>query len=226
MSATARVVCCRLGLQPDADALASLLMRVPALERERILRLHRWQDALASAVGWCLLRQLCSDVTAGRGVVRRDRRGRPCVYGVAPRADVSLSHSGRYVVAAVSALGQVGVDVEARRELTPGMEELCLTPRELAWLRACADPADGFLRLWTLKEAYLKATGDGLTGDPRRVEFQLGGAAVTLSEPTSSAGDWRFASWRLPDAWLSLCLQDGSLPPGIEHLALPLVAWP
>lgn len=217
-----RVVCCELDDQLDISDLPALLARVPTIERERIQGLSSRAHALASAVGWHLLVELCAAVTTSREVLQRDLRGRPCVRGAGRAVDVSLSHSDRYVVAAVSTLGQVGVDVELRRDVTPGVEERCFTPRELRWLRACPDPKDAFFRLWTLKEAYLKATGEGLATDPRRLELRLTDATATLEAPTNPGPPWRFGSWRLAGAWLSVCVQGGDVPADIEP-APPLV---
>lgn len=94
----------------------------------------------------------------------RAPQGGLCAGSGSGRIYVSLSHSGRWVSAAVST-APVGVDVEtaSRPRDYPGMSHLCCTPDE----RACLNRLDTndltreFLRLWTLKEAWAKREGRG-----------------------------------------------------------------
>lgn len=98
--------------------------------------------------------------------------GRPRVVSPAACAGwgVSLSRAGASVAVAVNPLGAVGIDVEsidalARRDL----DDVAFTPAERAGLSGLAgvDAARARTRLWTIKEAVLKLTGDGLNVDPR-----------------------------------------------------------
>jgi 4'-phosphopantetheinyl transferase len=78
----------------------------------------------------------------------------------------NLSHSGDLAVLAVTYGRPVGVDVEQVRPLTDALAiaRRFFTPEETAWLSA-ASPADlgtRFFRLWTRKEAVIKAVGRGL----------------------------------------------------------------
>lgn len=92
--------------------------------------------------------------------------GRPAVPG--DPVHFSLSHSGDLVMIALAEV-PVGADVEE----VPGPRTVAdvapaLHPAERAELDALAPgerPA-AFARCWTRKEAYLKATGAGLTEDP------------------------------------------------------------
>lgn len=93
-----------------------------------------------------------------------DANGKPRLKGDALR--FNLSHSGDLLLLALTKAGDIGVDVECCRPL----EALELSRRFF-----CAEEADwiesitgnrrlaAFFRLWTLKEAYLKATGKGLS---------------------------------------------------------------
>jgi 4'-phosphopantetheinyl transferase len=79
-----------------------------------------------------------------------------------PALSFNLSHSGDYVLIAVTTGADCGVDIEGKR---PGMNEEGIAqrffcPREVEWLRRTKE---GFLRLWTAKEAIIKAVGGGLS---------------------------------------------------------------
>lgn len=86
--------------------------------------------------------------------------------------------SSRGTLSAV-ALGatRIGIDVE-RVGRAADIPAHVLHPVEIAWLASLApeDRARGFARLWTLKEAYLKALGTGLARDTRTF-------AVALADP-------------------------------------------
>jgi 4'-phosphopantetheinyl transferase len=90
--------------------------------------------------------------------------GRPAVLGSG--LHFSLSHSGELVLLAFAA-APVGIDVEELRDQGAIAEvSKCLHPYEQAELSALT-PAGrifAFLRCWTRKEAYLKGTGEGLSG--------------------------------------------------------------
>lgn len=92
--------------------------------------------------------------------------GKPVADGV----HFNVSHSGDLILLAVSDERAVGVDVERRRAV-PKVEALVnrwLTADERADLDRIkgsgAEESDAFLRVWSLKEARLKALGVGIAG--------------------------------------------------------------
>jgi 4'-phosphopantetheinyl transferase len=90
-----------------------------------------------------------------------DERGKPeCAGGPA----VSISHSGDIVVCAVFDGGEVGIDIEfpGRPRNISGIAERYFSAGEAEWL--ANQPPDRFYMLWVLKEAWLKATGTGISG--------------------------------------------------------------
>ncbi|KAJ1618898.1 hypothetical protein T492DRAFT_916452 [Pavlovales sp. CCMP2436] len=63
-----------------------------------------------------------------------------------------------------------------------------------------------FRQLWSLKEAYIKARGDGLAFSPlSRAEFEIGVGTATGRVDGEELRDWSFALDRLPgDHWVSV----------------------
>jgi 4'-phosphopantetheinyl transferase len=105
----------------------------------------------------------------------------------------NLSHTRGAVGVAVMAQADapVGFDIEwIDRTVDLAIADRYFRPEEIAWiasLEASLRPL-GFLRLWTLKEALMKATGEGLTRDldsfrfdvfPPRLHFVDAGAVPT-----------------------------------------------
>lgn len=123
-----------------------------------------------------VLRTLLGTVTAtdpARVEFAYGERGKPSVSG-APH--FNASDSGDTVVVAMAS-EEVGVDVEGLRSL-PNPDRLArriCTPYELEQLDALTEKEAGaaLLRLWTYKEAALKAVGLGLPGGLRNVEIDF-----------------------------------------------------
>jgi 4'-phosphopantetheinyl transferase len=85
-------------------------------------------------------------------------------------AHFSFSHAPGLALAALSLSGPVGVDVEIVGALAAEAAGHMLTAEERAHLARVPRPERELARLWTVKEAVLKADGRGLTLDPRRVD--------------------------------------------------------
>ncbi|MGG5735679.1 MULTISPECIES: 4'-phosphopantetheinyl transferase Sfp [Bacillus cereus group] len=96
------------------------------------------------------------------------QHGRPQLPEGMPQ--LSVSHSGEWVVVAFTKSASVGVDVE---QMNPNvdvmkMAEGVLTDIEIAQIMKLPNEQkiEGFLTYWTRKEAVLKATGEGLLIPP------------------------------------------------------------
>ncbi|MFI9605506.1 4'-phosphopantetheinyl transferase family protein [Streptomyces sp. NPDC052043] len=92
--------------------------------------------------------------------------GRPMLRGFGEELHLSLAHTEELIVVAVSQNGPVGVDTESvtRKASHDLLRTHVCTPEEAATLDALPDDerTTHFLRLWTLKEAYTKALGQGI----------------------------------------------------------------
>jgi 4'-phosphopantetheinyl transferase len=91
--------------------------------------------------------------------------GKPILAGDhAGELHFSLSHSGN-AAAVAAACAAVGVDLEAVRPLAAeNLAARFFGDDERRQVAAATDPGAAFVRLWTRKEALLKATGEGIGG--------------------------------------------------------------
>ena len=110
----------------------------------------------------------------------------------------NLAHSAELALIAVTRAGPVGVDVERIRPVKDADELVArfFSPREsdsFQQLAAGAKP-EAFFRLWTRKEAFLKATGEGLARalDAVEVSFLPGEPArvIALAGDAPAAARW------------------------------------
>lgn len=134
-------------------------------ERERCQRLifehHRRRQMVACAA----LRQLLSmHLRKPAHELRWEKAAHGKPYLADGSCHFNLTHSENVAALAVSA-EELGLDVEDR---TRRVEYLALGQRffaapETAELEHAVDPREFFFEVWTAKEAYIKALGDGLT---------------------------------------------------------------
>ena len=140
-------------------------------EAERAHRLRFEADRRRFVGSRVALRRIlagCLGVTSREIAFRASPFGKPRLdperHGSALRFNVS--HSGDLALVAVSGEVEVGVDIELRRP-RPDLEALVaryFSPGERVAIAAlpAAHRLEAFFDYWTLKEAYLKACGDGL----------------------------------------------------------------
>jgi 4'-phosphopantetheinyl transferase len=140
----------------------------------------------------------------------RAAHGRPELAGPVQRRSLSfnVAHTDDQIIVALSAAGRVGVDVEAQHRC---LDALALARRyfrheEIAALQAlpASQQPRRFLELWTLKEACVKATGEGLARGLRRVGFLLDHPSLIAPLPTGHGRDetWQFWQWSLASTHL------------------------
>lgn len=107
----------------------------------------------------------------------------------------NASHSGDYAAVAVTRLGTVGVDIETVRAAMPQAEDIArryFAPGERAqWLALPErDRTQAFFQLWTCKEAFVKARGDGLFSGLARFEVSLREPRLLSIDGTPASGWW------------------------------------
>lgn len=196
---------CRHTESIDGSMLDALVAALSTEERARASRFHFDVDRRDYIVAHDLLRRVLSryggrkpsdwtfDVEPG---------GRPRLRTAAESPDTftfSLSHTRGFVACAVARGLDVGVDVERDdRRLDPedlGRTVLSALERDALGALGEASRSTRAVELWTLKEAYAKATGEGLSADLRAASFVMAGESA-LDVDVRDAGDrarWQFA---------------------------------
>ncbi len=85
---------------------------------------------------------------------------------LAERLQFNVSHSGEWVVLAVTAAAAVGVDIERHRPMDDALRLAArffsLSERSTLAQIASNEQLAAFFRCWTRKEAYIKAVGTGI----------------------------------------------------------------
>jgi 4'-phosphopantetheinyl transferase len=111
----------------------------------------------------------------------------------------NLSHTDGLVGCIVARSADCGIDVERLGRIDyPGLVSRVLAPVEyVAWLALDEeDQRDRFAEIWTLKEAYLKGRGLGLSHPLSDIAFSGYGdeRRCTVGPEVDDGGAWRFLS--------------------------------
>jgi 4'-phosphopantetheinyl transferase len=119
--------------------------------------------------------------------------------GHATRVSFNLSHTDGFVACAIGRGAEIGIDVEAidRRTDVMALADRYFSPAERADLHARATGAAErrFIEIWTLKEAFVKATGAGVTRALDAFSFAVDEELCVAFDPPEgeTAAAWRFA---------------------------------
>ena len=116
---------------------------------------------------------------------------------------LTRSHSAGFAIVAISTDGPIGVDVEriAPHVSDPGFADHWFSGEERAYLAGAGadrqEAARRFFRLWTLKEAYLKARGLGFALPPDSISVATADRMPFFRLPPEDQRSWSFASHEL-----------------------------
>lgn len=168
-------------------------------------------DLLASR--W-LIRQALGRASGEPAARCRPVPGRPVVSEQPPGYHLSLSHS-QGLVACASHHRALGIDIEpgGRQSDWARVARRWFSPVEQEWLFRADDPYL-FLQVWTLKEAWLKATGRGIAGNLQTLEVRK---------------DFELYGDRPDQAWAACCCHiEGFLVTVVYQADAPdaLPTWP
>ncbi len=125
--------------------------------------------------------------------------GKPFLTPGQSALEFNLAHTNGLVACVLTHGGAVGVDVESLDRAVNGddIARRYFSAPEILGLQELAgvERATRFIELWTLKEAYLKAIGAGLSNPLNDFGFELtGSSALVFNAPAGVArADWQFA---------------------------------
>jgi len=201
---TAGAIVLHVDLAADAEREARAFDLLDDEERERWKRflsaVARRQFALCRAALRVVLSERlgCTNRALSFGYLEH---GKPFATVGGRRAETgfNVSHSGRHGLIAIAARDWLGVDVEERvanRDFE-GIGSLVYGPAEQRLLAAAAgrEQVHLFYRLWSMKEALIKALGAGFSLSPSRFEVPpamlQGERSGSFRFPHAPSGEWR-----------------------------------
>jgi len=174
-------------VRTDGPADAAIVCRLQGIlsadEQTESRRFRRARDQHQFIIARALVRLVLSQyfaIPAGDWRFERDHYGKPFVASpqIRPPVLFSVSHTEGLIACLVTRLCESGVDVEKvkySRDL-PLVASQVFSPAELTALNELSgwNWTTRFFDLWTLKEAYSKARGLGLSLKWSDINFELG----------------------------------------------------
>ncbi len=229
----------RVRFLPIDDVVAA---RLPLLqtaldepERNQAERFYHRRDRDAFIAAHALTRSMLAEATGVPAASLRFVKGpygKPEVARSAGERQVhfNISHTNGLVACAVGADCELGVDVEnAERTTSLDVAHRYFAPEESAVVLS-ALPEQRlplFYKFWTLKEAFIKATGEGLSRPLASFSFTLDPIRITFYRDREYAGPvdvparWQFAqTCPIPNRFLAVALRR----PDVEDLPLDIRA--
>jgi 4'-phosphopantetheinyl transferase len=178
-------------LDVDARAVEQHVRLLSRDELERAMRLRPEAARRQFVVARGTLRRILGgllDLPPELVLFSYDALGKPSVVS---GPCFSASRADDLALYAVDWSGPVGVDLERIRAINvEALSAEACAESERAQLVALPPErrVTAFLGLWTRKEAYLKATGEGLSRSPREVDVSVAPDGWTLLDLTPEAG--------------------------------------
>jgi 4'-phosphopantetheinyl transferase len=191
---------------PVVDVVTGWRACLDAAERSQAERFHFEEDRTTYTAAHWLVRNALASVGGlppedWRFVI--ETRGKPEIDPGLGRRGLrfNLSHTRGFVACAVTVDSEIGIDVEtlARNPAELDIAERFFSPTEVAMLRGTAPDRqhDTFFRLWTLKEAYIKATGEGLSRALDSFSFALEPVSISFNpDDADESSRWQFTEQR------------------------------
>ncbi|XP_039141720.1 uncharacterized protein LOC120278980 isoform X4 [Dioscorea cayenensis subsp. rotundata] len=132
---------------------------------------------------------------------------------------------------------EIGIDLEEKqRRLKSDILSFArryFSTFEVEFLQAIADPENQrqeFVKLWTLKEAYVKALGRGFSAAPfSRFTIQFRDDEITVEDSENSknlTSNWQFALFELDGShYASVCMEKNKISDGRGREPMRLKVW-
>lgn len=206
----------------SVDILARWRKSLSPDERGRADRLAdasgRRNYVAAHALLRCLLQTINSKPACDWEFDRTDRGKIEPVGGMTNGLQCSLTHADNFVACAVSTKFPVGIDAECQRKrVADHVANTVLTPSELKLMRSAPSALrhETFLKLWTLREAHVKATGRGLHFPTEEFAFTLDPLGIQFPDgfPAERAFEWHLLNWTTKKYVLSLAVHSQHAQP-------------
>ncbi len=160
----------------DETVYGTCLQKIDAVRQEKVRQCRNETDRKRSLLAGYLLQAGVADIQAQESGLQADaiplsfaysfgENGKP-YFNNYPDIYFSLSHSGSYVICAISE-EEVGADIQEQREVKSGIAARFFSGEDKKTLERMGaaggkDSVEMFFRMWAIKEAHMKLTGKGM----------------------------------------------------------------
>lgn len=182
-----------------------IMKGLPKMRKEKILRYRQLKDRKLSLGASLLLEEVLTRHGKNLDCMKYGEHGKPEMEGIY----FNLSHSHDYAVCVVSSQ-PVGCDIEKieRKTKAETVARRFFTDKEISYLMSQTEEKrlQEFFRIWTMKESYLKMTGEGMSCELNRVEFVFGTEVEIYRDGQKCSCTMK--EYEIPDYKLTVCGQE------------------
>ena len=193
----------------------SMLLDVISNERkQKIIKYLKVQDKKRCLGAGLLLNKVLPLYGVLPNAVRIREDGKPELDGVF----FNLSHSGNIVICAVSKK-EVGCDIEKIEKAPEGVAERFFCPKETAYIQAAMESErdSRFFRIWTMKESYVKMTGEGMNLSFECFEFLLDSKNIKVCRKGNMLS-CHIMEYDIPGYKTTVCAEEGDFLGKVEYI--------
>ena len=143
------------------EIFQQFLLQLPDSFQQDINAYKHWQSAQASLLGKILLQKAFQQLALNYTLhdIKIGAKDRPFIN---EEIDFNISHSGDYVIAAISDFSKVGIDIEKHRILKMNVADRYFDKMECMNIDLSENPQKAFFDFWSLKESAIKCDGRGV----------------------------------------------------------------
>ena len=203
------------------ELLNSFAGRLPQQAIDKARRFKNQQDKVRSLCGEILSRWAMAEVSGfyPDKVFECNSNGKP--LSGKPDLYFNISHSGDYVVVSVSDF-ETGVDIERLRLNKMKVAKRFFSDEEIRNIQMSEEPDARFSRYWSLKEAYLKYIGTGLTRELNSFTVkEIKNDSYSISEKDSEIKELKIFHQRINrNYFLSVCHRAAEKDIWLQHVEL------
>lgn len=140
-----------------------LLATLPLAMQQQNKRYVQWKDRLRHLFGKLLLRDALQQAGFGPDCLEQlyyNEFNRPYI---SESIDFNLSHSGDFVICAITNVSKVGIDVEEIAPVDFDDFDRVMTPEQWQRIHAAENSQQMFFTCWAIKESMIKAESSGMS---------------------------------------------------------------
>ncbi len=165
------------------------------LDEDEIRTYQRYRVAHKKSeflIGRALLKTILAkllQVEVGEIKLLPDEYGKLYLASHSAQFAFNLSHSNQVVACVVASEGKIGIDVEKVEKNLLEVAERFFAPGEIQYLKEASplEQRELIYKLWTLKEAYIKAEGKGLSIPLESFNvLELSGVSLKTFQPVAN----------------------------------------